>query len=172
MVVVRHLNKSGGSTAIYRGGGSIGIIGAARVGLLLAEHPDQEEVRVLAPVKNNLAVFPPSLALRLEQAEGRDVARVEWLGRCDLSADELLEGSGQGRSNEKQAEARTFLKEILSDGSVPAGDVRDQAVEEGIKERTLKRAKEALDVESEKEGFEGPWMWSLPKDDGSEKPPF
>jgi RecA-family ATPase len=36
VVVVRHLNKSGGTNAIQRGGGSIGIIVAARTGLLVA----------------------------------------------------------------------------------------------------------------------------------------
>ena len=165
VVVVRHLNKSGRSSAIYRGGGSIGIIGAARVGLLLAEHPEQEEVRVLAPVKNNLAVFAPSLALALEQARDHDVARVEWLDTCDLSADELLRSDSQGRTDEKQQEARNFLEEILSDGPVLAREVQEKADEEGILTRTLKRAKKTLDVESEKESFDGPWMWKLPKEE-------
>lgn len=35
VVVLRHLSKSGGANPLYRGGGSIGIIGAARVGLLV-----------------------------------------------------------------------------------------------------------------------------------------
>src|SRR6202022_2427238 len=34
VVVVRHMNKSGGGNPMYRGGGSIGIIGAARSALL------------------------------------------------------------------------------------------------------------------------------------------
>ncbi len=36
VVVVRHLNKGNASNPLYRGGGSIGIIGAARSGLLVA----------------------------------------------------------------------------------------------------------------------------------------
>jgi hypothetical protein len=168
VVVVRHLNKSGRTAAIYRGGGSIGIIGAARVGLLLAEHPEQDDVRVLACVKNNLAVFPPSQALALEQAPEHDVARVEWLDTCDLTADELLQGDSQGRADEKRQEAREFLEEILSDGPVPAKEVQKRADEEGILTRTLRRAKEALAVEKEKDGFQGPWVWKLPDD----KAPF
>lgn len=165
VVVVRHLNKSGRTAAIYRGGGSIGIIGAARVGLLLAEHPEQEDVRVLAPVKNNLAVFPPSLTFALEQAEGRDVARVEWLDTCSLTADELLQGEGPGRSDEKRQEARDFLEEILSDGPVPAQEVKDEADEKGIATMTLRRAKDALNIEKEKREFQGPWMWTLPDEE-------
>ncbi len=37
VLVVRHLNKGGSSNPLYRGGGSIGIIGAARSGLLVAK---------------------------------------------------------------------------------------------------------------------------------------
>lgn len=163
VVVVRHLNKSGGASAIYRGGGSIGIIGAARVGLLLGEHPEDEETRVLAPVKNNLAVFPPAQQFALEQAPEQDVARVEWLDTCTLTADDLLrDGSGRGRPDGKKEEARDFLRDILADGPVPQAEVTEKADEQGIATRTLKRAKEALDVESEKQGLDGPWLWRLP----------
>src|SRR3954462_8930130 len=40
VVVVRHLTKTGGENALYRGGGSIGIIGTARSGLLAATDPE------------------------------------------------------------------------------------------------------------------------------------
>ena len=48
IVAVRHLNKASGANPLYRGGGSIGIIGAARCGLLLAPDPDDPERRILA----------------------------------------------------------------------------------------------------------------------------
>ena len=48
------LRRWGASPSI-RGGGSIGIIGAARAGLLIARHPEKEHVRVLALTKSNLA---------------------------------------------------------------------------------------------------------------------
>src|SRR5690606_12140711 len=41
VVIVRLLRKSGGK-AIYSGGGSIGIIGAARVGFIVGQHPDED----------------------------------------------------------------------------------------------------------------------------------
>ncbi|PYT27617.1 MAG: hypothetical protein DMG58_20015 [Acidobacteria bacterium] len=37
VLVVRHLNKNSEGNALYRGGGSIGIIGAARSGLLVPD---------------------------------------------------------------------------------------------------------------------------------------
>jgi putative DNA primase/helicase len=122
---------------------------------------------VLAPVKNNLAVFPPSQQFALEQAPDHDVARVKWLDTCALTADDLLsDGSGRGRPSGKKEEARDFLRDVLADGPVPKQDVQDEADERGIATRTLTRAKEALDVESEKQGFDEPWAWRLP-DEGA-----
>src|SRR5215213_9478885 len=65
IVAVRHLNKSMTANPLYRGGGSIGIIGAARCGLLLAPDPEDAERRILASTKDNLGLPPPSLAFRL-----------------------------------------------------------------------------------------------------------
>ncbi len=64
VIVLRHLNKSGGGNALYRGGGSIGIIGAARAGFMCGRDPDDETGarRVFANIKMNIAPEPPSLA--------------------------------------------------------------------------------------------------------------
>jgi hypothetical protein len=39
IVLIRHLNKRTGDNALYRGGGSIGIIGAARATFLIGPDP-------------------------------------------------------------------------------------------------------------------------------------
>src|SRR5262245_44159522 len=67
IVVIRHLNKGGNSSSpLYRGGGSIGIIGAARSALLVGEDPDDPDRRILARNKGNLSAPVPSLTYRLE----------------------------------------------------------------------------------------------------------
>ncbi|MGH3584576.1 MAG: AAA family ATPase, partial [Mycobacterium sp.] len=48
VLLLRHLNKAKGGDPMYRGGGSIGIVGAARAGMLVAADPDDPERRVLA----------------------------------------------------------------------------------------------------------------------------
>jgi RecA-family ATPase len=58
IVLVRHLNKTPGGNPLYRGGGSIGLIGAARSELVVGRHPDDDELRVLAGQKNNLSLPP------------------------------------------------------------------------------------------------------------------
>ena len=82
MVLIRHLTKAGGANALYRGGGSIGIIGAARSAVLLAKDPTDpsDRRRVMARVKGNLAPEWPSLAYELVPAEEHDCSRVRWLG--------------------------------------------------------------------------------------------
>lgn len=89
VLLMRHLNKGGGK-AMYRGGGSIGITGAVRAGMVIAHHPDDDMQRVLAVFKSNLAKVPDSLVYRLVPDGLRGVARVQWSGPTHLSADDCL----------------------------------------------------------------------------------
>src|SRR5262249_21685102 len=90
-LVVRHLNKMTTVTeALYRGGGSIGIVGAARSALLVGKPPDDEQQRVLAPIKHNLCAPPQTLAYRINFGDGP--ARVEWLGVAMTDGNKVLGG--------------------------------------------------------------------------------
>jgi hypothetical protein len=89
VVVVRHLNKASSTNPLYRGGGSIGIVGAARSALLVAKHPEDDQRRVLASQKSNLAEAPSSLEFALAEAYNSAV-RVEWKGETSLKANALL----------------------------------------------------------------------------------
>jgi len=60
-------------------------------------------------------------------------------------------------------EAKDFLSSALAQGARPAKDVEAEARQEGISERTLKRAKKELRVQSRKCGMTGAWEWSLPE---------
>jgi hypothetical protein len=164
--VVRHLSKSEGTSPIYRGGGSIGIIGAARMGALVAKDPKDEERRVLAPTKNNLAVHPKSLLYGLEEAANGAV-RVIWAGKSDYSASELLKSVRVDNADARR-EAEDFLAALLSDGAVPKATVEEEAKAANISPGTLRRAKISLGVIAAREnqvGGErgaGRWVWKLP----------
>lgn len=90
VILLRHLNKAAGGSALYRGGGSLGIIGSARFGLVLAADPADPERRILASTKTNVGKPPASLALRLVAVEGTDVARLAWEGPSTHTAETLL----------------------------------------------------------------------------------
>ena len=89
ILVVRHLNKAAGGSPIYRGGGSIGIIGAARAAFLVAADPEDDSRRVFAPTKFNVAIMPPALSYRLVSTPS-DVARIQWEGTTAYRAGDLL----------------------------------------------------------------------------------
>ena len=48
VLLVRHMNKQEARKSLYRGGGSIGIVGAARVAMVVEKHPENEDLYVLA----------------------------------------------------------------------------------------------------------------------------
>jgi hypothetical protein len=167
VLVVRHLNKAPGSNTLYRGGGSIGIIGAARMGYLIAKDPQAENRRVLATTKNNLAKPPRSLMFALEESEGGAV-RINWLGESEVSAKDLLATPQDHEQTDARSEAAEFLQDILSEGPVPANEVIRDAEDAGIAEKTLRRAKKLLSVVAYRENRAGEqrgsgrWMWKLP----------
>jgi hypothetical protein len=163
---VRHLTKTTGPRAVYRGGGSIGIIGAARAGLLVAEDPGDDARRVLAVIKSNLAAKPPALGLRLVTDHPLGVARVEWLGPVDYDADSLIGPRLDAHEHSAVDEAKDFLRAELADGPKLARQVIKDAHEAAIAEKTLRRAKSDLGVLSDREGGiagKGRWLWALPK---------
>ena len=57
-----------------------------------------------------------------------------------------------------------FLAKLLSHGPVTASVVLQHAKREGISRRALDAAKNAMGVRTEKTGFQGAWVWSLPDD--------
>jgi RecA-family ATPase len=160
VVIVRHLNKATGGSALYRGGGSIGIIGAARSALLVAEDPEDESRRVLASLKHNLTEPAPSLRFAITTA-GNGAARVEWQGETTFGAHDLLRAPADDEEKSALSEAMDFLRDELGEGPMTANTVKENARKADITGATLKRAKQALKVKSEKEG-DGSWSWHLP----------
>jgi hypothetical protein len=159
VLIVRHLNKSAGGNTLYRGGGSIGIIGAARSGLVVAKDPEDPERRILAANKHNLSVAAPSLVFRVGTAPN-SAARVVWGGTSSLNAGDILKEPADSEQRSAMYEAKEFLLKELAEGPVAAERVKKDARGAGVSERTLKRAKRALGVGSEKEG-DGCWSWAL-----------
>jgi hypothetical protein len=72
-----------------------------------------------------------------------------------------------GEVRTAEAEAKDFLRELLADGPVPVEEVFEEARSVRIAEKTLRRAKSSLGVDSEREGNIGKrgggrWLWVLP----------
>src|SRR5215213_5696162 len=168
VVIVRHLNKTPGGNVLYRGGGSIGIIGAARSGLIVGPHPHDEELRILASQKHNLSMPPESLSYRITSApDNPDAAAIVYKGVTEMNAKDILKPPVEEEERSALEEAKDFLLEALETGKKPAEDLKKDAAA-GISVSTLKRAKKVLGVEAKKEGAN--WYWHPPKPEGGDDP--
>jgi len=170
VLLLRHLNKAKGGDPMYRGGGSIGIVGAARAGMLVAKDPDDEDVRVLACTKSNLGPEPEGLTYRLTDADAHGVARVQWLGVSTHDARALLADHGDDEDEDRTA-VEGWLQELLQDNglTLPANDVYKAAATAGFSRDQAKRAKQRLGIKAVKIGKS--WGWQLPNKGAPTPPP-
>jgi RecA-family ATPase len=153
VLLLRHLNKAKGGDPLYRGGGSIGIVGAARVGLLVAPDPDYPERRVLASVKSNLGPAPNSLTYRLVGDGEHGVAHVQWEGQTDHTARSLL--AERTDDDDDRREVDTWLTAYLEDegGTANARDVIRDGKLAGFSEDVLKKARKRMKLKTNRHGF-------------------
>jgi hypothetical protein len=171
IVICRHLNKSTGGQSIYRGQGSIGFIGIVRSGLMVGNHPERDEVFVLAGQKHNLSKPPQSLAYRITDASpGDETAVIKYLGTSEVTAQQMNTAPEDEGERDRLAEAKEFLRNVLRAGPVHSKQVKREAAEADIAWRTVERAKGQLKVQSYRDGETGRWMWTLsgPPEEGDE----
>jgi hypothetical protein len=154
IVIIRHPNKGAGS-AVLRGGGSIGIVGAARAELFVGvekstdENPVNEDERIVIPSKANSSKKAP--ALRWKLVDAGDVARVAWLGVAEGITADALAAPPLPRPDEDASEvdrAAATLRDVLADGPKPVREV-ERLVNEmtGASKRTIERARAVAGVE-------------------------
>ena len=166
VVVLRHLNKRSGETnAIYRGGGSIGIAGAARSVMVAAIDPNDATERqiILAMAKSNLAQRAPSLTYTVSTLD-QGGSSIRWGNVSDITASQLLAARASERRKSAVDEAEEFLRDFLKDRRFKVSQVELAAKARGIASDTLKRAKRELGVVVTNEGFgaDKTYFWSLP----------
>jgi hypothetical protein len=112
--------------------------------------------RALVQIKNNVGPRADSLGYEIVGAEME--ARLEWRGKSQLTADDLLAPDAEAERRSDIAEAVDFLQQQLSGGSKLQ---KDMEAESGFSERTLQRAFKRLGGKRSRNGERGPWLWSL-----------
>lgn len=88
-------------------------------------------------------------------------SRVVWGSAISGTARELLneaESSGEDRA----ADAKAFLNDLLSPGPLPSATVFERATAAGFSKDAMHRAKNKLKVSARKSGMAGGWIWQLP----------
>jgi len=166
ILIIRHLTKASHLPALYRGGGSIGILGACRLAWIVGKDPADETARVLAMNKSNLGPPPKSLRYRLEQTG--DVCRLAWAGECGWSAEEILRPMSEEKVKElsRVEECAKWLGELLANGPMLTMDLELQAALAEFSQTTVKRARNRLGVETGRRGYA--WeVWLPAKQDAA-----
>ena len=151
IILIGHMNKKSNGKSCYRGLGSIDFQAAARSVLIVGRLKDEPETRVMCHVKSSLAPEGKSVAFRLDKETG-----FRWIGEYDISADDLLSGDARGQ---KSRIAKEFLLDILADGGMAQKKIEEEASKQGIKKKTLRNAKQELEIDSVKRGNQ--WFWIL-----------
>lgn len=156
VMVLRHLTKSTkGTTALYRGQGSIAFTGFARVVMTVGKHPEEPDTRVMAVTKINVARPPKAIQFCIEELpdtlKHSDRSRFVWGDFVDLTSDEILmvvetkkdealeacvewlvetlkAGDMELRRLVRMGEARSFTEKLIVRAGNEVGVVKDGSV--------------------------------------------
>jgi hypothetical protein len=161
ILLVRHLTKSPGPKALYRGGGSIAFTATARVSLVVGPDPTDPDARILTTTKNNLSPHATPLRFGFDPAP-EDVLHLAWKGTASISADDLLAPPDSPSDRDAVTDATAFLSDLLRTGPVASDHAQSARRKAGISDYAWARAKSRLHVRSAKEGFSDGWSISLP----------
>jgi len=158
---IAHLNKRGGKSQ-YRTLGSIDITAIARSVIMVGKMPEDDEIRVFIHSKSNLTAPAKPQAFGFDEKTG-----LVLLGDADVTLDEMLDGKfdkkrrQQQQQPSKRDDAKDFITDTLSNGAIPAAEIKALAENAGISKNTLERAKSELGVTSVQQN--GAWIWQMPE---------
>lgn len=160
VVIVRHLTKSGAGPAVTRGGGSVGISGAARSVLVVATDPQDPagERRIVASAKSNLGAPPSALAFYMDPDPDYGCAHLSWVGESHHTAETVL-AHLDAEDVSEVGRAAEWLKSALGEAPIPVGELLPKARQAGIQDKHLAKARRLLGLA---EILEGPTVyWQL-----------
>jgi putative DNA primase/helicase len=172
IIGIAHFNKKEDiKSALLRVSDSIAYVAAARHVYAVLDDPEDKNNKLFVKAKNNLAKDTKALRYGIGVKKvGHDrnlsvdinAPFIVWHPQhVEITANEAMQ-AGAGKTAGR--EAREFLLERLEAGPAKADDVIDEAKQEGIAVKTLRRAKKELGIKSRKEPgrTDGPWFWELP----------
>ena len=168
VIGIAHFNKKVDVTsALLRISDSLAYVAAARHVYVVLDDPEDNAMRLFVKAKNNLAADKKALRYGIGVRTVRhdiEAPFIVWHPQhVEVTANEAMQAA-VGQSGHTRREAREFLLNRLEAGPVKSDDILKEAKQEGIAERTLKRAKKELGIRSHKmpEKFDGDWTWELP----------
>lgn len=162
ILAVHHLNKGSSTNALYRASGSLDFVAAARIVHGVAADPEAEGRRLFVPLKCNLAALPEGLGFHIDESG-------VTFDNQPVTLDAAAAFSTRSLDHEERSEremAKEFLRDELADGPVAASKLFATAKGYGFSTMTVRRAANDLHICKRKDGYQGPWLWSLPEERG------
>ncbi len=165
IVIVAHLNKREDSSILYRIGGSIGIVGAARSVLAVSSIPEKDS-RVIYSLKSTLSKRPSALEYKLKNTTknkngtqwlGEDkvhTSSIHWIGEVDFDP----QSGGIKAVGEAEETIREFLKQMVFDSEMCTEEIFSEAKQAGISKGQLLRVKDSLGIKAIKKN-DSKWYW-------------
>jgi putative DNA primase/helicase len=182
---ITHFNKgtAGASTkALYRVIDSVAFTAAPRAAFTVMEDPEDENIRLVLHLKNNLGPKPDGLAFRIfsdcivgSDDEGDFVASyVSWESKSvKTTADEALNAGSSGDGATATDDAVEFLRTVLAAGPVAVPNLEVEARAAGLlnegqrisQSKPFRSARKALGIDPyQAKGVKaGGWFWALPE---------
>lgn len=163
-LLTRNLRKGVAGDAREQGLGSVEIGNVARLILRTDEHPHEPNTHTLSVVVSNYGPRAPTLSFRVAPRRSGG-ARIEWLGVCPLSADQLAEGRAGAAERDEYSDAERIIAALIGSGSIPYTALRAEAEDAGVSLATLRRVKATLSIPSIRvsSGGRAHWEWRAPK---------
>jgi hypothetical protein len=173
VIVVRHLIKDASKGAKYRGGGSIGLMGAARSATLVAEDPADRSRCIMVRNKGSwskpiagLYYRTESITLALPDGTPIETSRISWEGSAaeNLTADDILQTQVDVEAgNQVDLErAGDLVRQLLSDGPMDSQEIYKAGRQQGMSKKLLNRVSTLTGIIVASDG-NGGFTWQLSK---------
>ena len=173
LVGITHFSKgTQGREPIDRITGSLAFAAVARVVMVAAKDTEQDR-RILCRAKSNIGPDDGGFAYELRQDElaaypGVCASSVLWGEAIEGNARDILaQAEAQPEEGGALSNAQDWLRDFLAEGPQPQREIMSAADAFCHSRKTVRRAKDALGIESRKMGgdFGGrgaKWFWCLP----------
>lgn len=149
--------------ALNNGNGSVAYGAVARGSLLVTIDPEDPETRLLMATKSNLSRLAATLRFQLVSDSDDSPPKIVWKEGedprtadrvlADLRAREQENPSDTEQEASKVEHATGLLREWLGDRWLPVSELESLARQRGVAPKTLRRAKEGLELQYHREGF-------------------
>jgi hypothetical protein len=192
--LVKHFHKGASLSAVHKVGGGVGYVNTVRASFILIPDREDDEVKLLLPLKFNPCKKPQGRRFRREELPdeerrrildsycqhlsqedqtefGNQLSRLVWIGDTDADADEeMRQQAKRGRGPSKVDNCVAWLETFLGVFAHPSDEIVAAAKLEGFTFDNVKEAKAILKVTknlwSTAKGFQGKWWSGFGEPDG------